>query len=27
VVVRRADGGATTLLVRPDGYVAAARGQ
>jgi 2-polyprenyl-6-methoxyphenol hydroxylase-like FAD-dependent oxidoreductase len=27
VVTRRADGGATTLLVRPDGYVAAARGQ
>jgi len=27
VVTRRADGGATTLLVRPDGYVAAARAQ
>lgn len=27
VLTRRADGGATTLLVRPDGYVAAARGQ
>lgn len=27
VVVRRADGGATTLLVRPDGYVAAASAQ
>lgn len=27
VVTRRVDGGATTLLVRPDGYVAAARGQ
>lgn len=27
VVTRRADGGATTLLVRPDGYVAAASAQ
>jgi hypothetical protein len=27
VVVRRADGGTTALLVRPDGYVAAARAQ